>query len=487
MAIRELKKSEIRESITNERYKAKLEELTIKVEPALTRTTNTLLNFTDHSLEHSLGVEKAYGIILNNNFTSLSDDEKFVLIAATLLHDIGMVGQQSDFQITDYDSFRRDAHQHFSKERIFSESLTLNLDPTDARIIADIAEAHRKVPFESLPESIAYGIGGQIRIRLLAALLRFADELHVTKERTNNFMTNILQPDEDSLKHHRRHEHITGVTHNNENSIVISAYADDWEMEKLVEEMIGEIQSKLEQVRLIFEENEILIKEVILQLQCEDIITKEIFLILAKSPKTQEEIISNLPNRNPDVVKKVLSVLSTTRIISVNMDDLKYKLGSSERVCKIVFNALKKTDRILNFIQSDYLHNVIGDIFDNIALNIYGFRSSDGDREDRLLLVRNSPAVLDHLLNKQDMDPHFAHLDRSVIMDLIILNGFMQDITKNPSLLTDSETKFAMQAIQNNLHKELVPFLTFVENLQEEPQHIAQKMLQEQIEIEKKN
>lgn len=480
-------KSGIRQSIINERYKSRLDELTIKVEPALTRTTNTLLNFTDHSLEHSLGVENAYGIILNNDYSSLTDDEKFLLIAATLLHDIGMVGTQADFQITDYDSYRRDAHQHFSKDRIFREALTLNLDPTDAKIIADIAEAHRKVPLDSLPKSLAYGMGRKIRVRMLAALLRFADELHVTKERTNNFMTNILQPDPDSLKHHRRHEHITGVTLSDDRTIIISAYADDWEMEQLMEEMISEIKAKLEHVRSIFEENAIQIKDVTLQLQCEDIITKEIFLSLANSSKTQEEVISDLSNRNPEVVKKVLSALNATRIITMKIEDLKYRLVSSEEVCKIVFNALKKTDRIVNFIQSEYLHNVIGEIFDNIALSVYGYKIYDGDRKDRLLLVQSSPAVLDHLLNKQDMDAHFAHLDRSVIMDLIILNGFMQDITKNPSLLSDGEAKFAMQTIQNTLHKQLVPFLTFVENLQSEAQEVAKQKIQEQIEMEKKN
>lgn len=477
--------SGIRQSILNERYKARLDELTIKVEPALTRTTNTLLNFTDHSLEHSLGVEKAYGIILNNDYSFLSDDEKFLLIAATLLHDIGMVGTQADFKITDYDSYRRDAHQHFSKERIFSEAITLNLDPTDAKIIADIAEAHRKVPLDSLPESLGYGMGGQIRVRMLAALLRFADELHVTKERTNNFMTNILQPDPDSMRHHRRHEHISGVTPSDDGTIIISAYADDWEMEQLMEQMIIEIQSKLENVRSIFEKNAIQIKGVTLQLQCEGIITKEIFLTLANSSKTQEEVLSNLSNRNPDVVKKVLSALSATKIISINFEDLKYRLMTNEEVCKIVFNALKETNRIVNFIHSEYLHNVIGEIFDNIALNVYGYQIFDGNRKDRLLLVQSSPAVLDHLLNKQDMDPHFAQLDRSVIMDLIILNGFMQDITKNPSLLNDGETKFAMQTIQNSLHKQLVPFLSFVENLQSDAQEVAKQELQEQ--IEKKN
>lgn len=482
----EFKESKIRQSL-NTSLKAKLDDLNQKVRPVLSRTTNTLINFTDHSLEHSLGVENAYDILLDGQYELLTEEEKFLLIAATILHDIGMVGKKEDLENQDYEKFRRDAHNNYSKEIIIQESTVLNLDFTEAKLIADIAEAHRKVPLDSLEEEMPYGLGNTVRLRLLGALLRFADELHVTKGRTSHLLMNILSPDEFSMSHHKRHENVNGVSRlsSNRETIVISANADDWEMENLMNEMLDEISRKHKEVNDILAKNKIIVNEVRLDLRCEDLITKEIFLSLAEKACSEKELVTRLEKRDATLVRKVLAILHVKGLIKMDTSNGELNLQKDEKTLKTIFNSLKGTDYIYKFIDMPYLIESIGQIFDEIALRVYSHRVFNGDREDRLLLVRNSPIVLDYLLNKQEMDTNFAQLDRSVVLDLLILNGFMQDVTKKPALSKDDETVLAMQNIQNTLHKELGPFLSLVQHL--EATKLEQGKLQLQQQIEKKN
>ncbi|MGG4019546.1 hypothetical protein ABEV70_30495 [Priestia megaterium] len=485
MQTNEFKESGIRKSIEESQYKAKLDQLNDKVRHVLTRTTNTLMGFTDHSLDHSLGVENAYDIILDEDYNLLNDTEKFLLISATLLHDIGMVGLKDDLKRENYETYRRDAHNYFSKDRIIEQAFILDLDHDEAVIIAQIAEAHRKVPLETLEEQIVYGLGGSVRIRLLGALLRFADELHVTKGRTSRLEMTTLELDEESMKHHKRHERVRGVGRldNQPGKIFISAIAEDWNMEKLMLGMVDEIKAKHEQVKKILDDNKIIVNEVILQLHAEQIVEKEIFLELAEKPMSAQELNEKLKHRQPDVIKKILQSMLVYKYSIMN--EGKFSLQGNEETCRKIFNALKGSHRIFEFIESQYLKDNIGHIFDEIAYRIYGHRIDNGDRKDRLLLTRNSPIVLDHLLNKQDMDPHFAQLNRSVVLDLLILNGYMQDVSKFPSLSKDEEIILGMQNIQNSLHTGLSPFLKLVQHLDPEIQEQSKKRLEES--FEKKN
>ncbi|MDP1383378.1 hypothetical protein Q8G31_27055 [Priestia megaterium] len=488
MQTNEFQESSIRQSLEGTKYKAKLDELNETVKPVLDRTVNTLIGFTDHSLNHSLGVENAYDILLDGKYDTLNDQEKYFLIAATLLHDIGMVGLKTDLKMQDYEGFRRKAHNYISKDRIIEQAIYLGLDHDEAVIIAQIAEAHRKVDLDTLDEEKPFGMGKTVlRVRLLGAMLRFADELHVTKGRTNTLVMNILELDEESMKHHKRHERVSGVGRipSQPGTIIISASAEDWEMESLMLEMVDEIKNKYEQVKEILEKNEISVADVKLQLHVEEIVQKEICLELAEEPQSLMELMDKLNHRKPQVISKMLEALKFHEILRLDDSTNKYNLVEDETTCKKVFNYLKTSDQVYKFIQSAYLKQNIGHIFDEIAYRIYGHRIENGDREDRLLLTRNSPIVLDHLLNKQDMDPHFAQLNRSVVLDLLILNGYMQDVSKFPSLSKDEEIILAMQNIQNSLHTGLNPFLKLVQHLDPDIQEQSKKRLEES--FEKKN
>jgi hypothetical protein len=62
-----------------------------------------------------------------------------------------------------------------------------------------------------------------------------------------------------------------------------------------------------------------------------------------------------------------------------------------------------------------------------------------------------------------------------VILDLLILNGFMQDVAKEPILSKAEEIVFAMTSIQNTLNRNLISFLQLVQHLNPESQKHQQE------------
>lgn len=246
--------SKIRESLPP-KYKQAINLIEDRVRPLLTRTSNIAINFTDHSLDHSQGTEKIYDEILLD-VCILSEIERYLLLAATLLHDTGMVGREGE-GVEEI----RNAHHIRSAEHIRNKAGHYGLSRQDSELIARIAEGHRKIALHSIHESVPYGIGEDIRLRLLVALIRLADELHVTEDRATELVYETLRPNKESSIHHERHQSVLGVKRYND-EIVISGDIQDWTIEIALKEMLQEISSKLESVKNIFESNNISLKNI---------------------------------------------------------------------------------------------------------------------------------------------------------------------------------------------------------------------------------
>jgi len=157
--------------------------------------------YTDHTITHSERV-----ITLLDGLTAgmmatdkrLSPTEVFVLLAAAYLHDIGM--QDERFAGGNLETIR--AHHHevtaeliyrtltFPKAPSFREgaqALALGLpdDPGLVEAVALVAKGHRRVDLTG-PEYEPLVHGGEtVRLRLLAALLRFGDELDIDHRRVD--------------------------------------------------------------------------------------------------------------------------------------------------------------------------------------------------------------------------------------------------------------------------------------------------------------
>ncbi len=138
-------------------YKMKVESIESQVKPLLARTTNVNTTYTEHTLEHSLSIENLYDICFHEVIENLNDDEKFLLIVATLVHDIGMVGNSKFIEDESYGEEVRSGHNYLSGDFIDEFKYELGLENREAEAIKKIASSHRVVPLESIDNNEPYG------------------------------------------------------------------------------------------------------------------------------------------------------------------------------------------------------------------------------------------------------------------------------------------------------------------------------------------
>lgn len=112
----------------------------------------------------------------------LSDDDRFILEAATLLHDIGWSRGIS-------------AH-HKSGSRMIREDTTLPLTELERDLVAQLIRYHRKaLPAPAHGRFAALDEHDKARLRMLAAILRVADGLDRTHQSLVETITATITPD----------------------------------------------------------------------------------------------------------------------------------------------------------------------------------------------------------------------------------------------------------------------------------------------------
>lgn len=140
--------------------------------------------YNDHGVDHiKMVIDRISKIIenfkQNESSFSLSNYEVFILLIAANLHDAGHL-------ITN-----RKGHANAAKELLsrFDKAPNSLLDPGERRIIGDIAKSHggKDDPIGKLA-SEDHISGIKIRPRLLASILRLADELAEDKTRASRFL-----------------------------------------------------------------------------------------------------------------------------------------------------------------------------------------------------------------------------------------------------------------------------------------------------------
>lgn len=221
--------------------------------------------YTDHSAAHSERI-----IALLDGLTAgmmqtekrLAPGEAFVLVAAAHLHDIGM--QDERFAGGDLEEIRARHHELTAEMiyRVFEDSqrafaLPLGDDPGLVEAIALVAKGHRKADLFAT-EYAPFPLGGDtVRPQLLAALLRFADELDIDYRRVDLEQMKLLKLPPDSQLHWWKCHYVSGVSIVDEYVRVAYRFPQDRpDYEGLVISLIeGEIRAKHAALEPIFRQH----------------------------------------------------------------------------------------------------------------------------------------------------------------------------------------------------------------------------------------
>ncbi len=154
------------------------------VQDILPQIRAVLPNHTDHGIDHVANVLDNAGLLLDieNNKDSISGMEMYSLILAILFHDAGNIYGRDDHQrkISDiYDYCRAVAHCDLGEKMMVMKT-------TEAHC-GKAADGSNDTLKELNPDNVIV-CGKPVRLRYIAAILRFADELAEGPIRTSLYM-----------------------------------------------------------------------------------------------------------------------------------------------------------------------------------------------------------------------------------------------------------------------------------------------------------
>jgi molecular chaperone HtpG len=194
----------------NAKLLASVQNSETEVTPILQGFITNFPEYTDHSIIHSKTVLGYAQHLLNTEIEKLNEDEAYILIMAGFLHDIGMcptsdmkkrILESADFKSSGktFENHLRDIHHKLSYEYIttFWKELKI-VNETYAEAIGLVGMGHRKVElldFDSYnPEFVVKSGSDFVCLPFLAGVLRLADELDITNDRTPELLYNEYFP-----------------------------------------------------------------------------------------------------------------------------------------------------------------------------------------------------------------------------------------------------------------------------------------------------
>jgi len=165
--------------------------------------------YTLHGMDHSLAIISKLNKLVEgiNPTNKLTKHEIFYLLASVYLHDVGMlisypedeenaktISIQKQKPFTKEDLIRDEHHIRSGKYIIKHES-DLKLDHVESECVKLICEGHRVVDLTTENYDDRLIDDERVRVRLLAALLRFSDELDISYKRAPKELMDILKAD----------------------------------------------------------------------------------------------------------------------------------------------------------------------------------------------------------------------------------------------------------------------------------------------------
>ncbi|MBN2250695.1 MAG: tetratricopeptide repeat protein, partial [Candidatus Altiarchaeota archaeon] len=182
-----------------------------------------LQNYTRHGPDHSDRIVAVFGGLLEDHSERLNDYERFILLASAYLHDIGMqspkhagLPEKSDYTLEDLEIVRKNHNEASAK--IIIESITpgsgisLGLEGCKelANYVASVCRYHRSLDLGELKDR---SVGGRdVKLPLLAALLRLGDELDADYRRVNMEVLKMRNIPPESKYHWWAHHYVQSVS-----------------------------------------------------------------------------------------------------------------------------------------------------------------------------------------------------------------------------------------------------------------------------------
>lgn len=269
MEINELFKSIILKK--DSRFKIILDNIISSIKDNIWNDT-LLQHYTKHGIDHSSRIVKNLGKLLEDFPTlSLNELERFILLAAIFLHDIGMqlpeyadLPIKSEYSMDECEIIRENHHLASYKAIMDSIkpnakfSLGLERCKEYANYIASLCKYHRELKITDLKDtSIA---GNQLKLNLLGALLRLGDELDTDYQRVDMKILNRKDIPTESKFYWWSHYYVKSVSIEKGHIKLLFWFPDEYKNNSIIEDFqkkrIGSLKEQfLEVYDILYDHN----------------------------------------------------------------------------------------------------------------------------------------------------------------------------------------------------------------------------------------
>jgi len=436
---------------------ARIRRLGNIVQPLLDRIYLIFPAYTDHGKSHSEQVMNILSWLLPTDMDDpLSAQEMFYLLGAALLHDIGMLDACDKVGDPEAQKQIRDSHHLRSEQYVRENYERLGLDKPEADAIGEICRAHRKVNIAEEVNDVSDSTGTPIRMQLLSATMRIADELHLTADRAPQIVLDAIEPPQDSMSHFEKHLSIVGVgpLDSSEGIIRISATVKTLAQERALRQMEDEIQAELSKVELIFAQHNLPWETIRLDLQRRAVVERKVVLHLAQFGETRKDELAAKLGESPEAIETCLQDLTQWHYIEPGEDSAYVRLIADSYTFEHWLRQFLKTEEEIQFVLSPYLRSCIEEFaFDDFRQR-FGASCGKQDKEDRILALQSSPTALCLLLFVSEFQVEPAIIPTASVLDGAILLGFLTDVFRFPQIAQIRGIAPAIRAIQGKMEQE---------------------------------
>lgn len=411
-------------------------------EPLYRHVAATHPTFTSHGPDHILATLRlADQIMLHWDQLNLFEDEAYILAAAILLHDIGMVGAARESE--EEAKKIRAAHHVLSAEMIRGKGEKWGLEPNCVSPIADVAAAHRQIDYANLatPLSPLPGRTHRVRTPVMAAILRLADELHVTADRVPKDQEFLRLPDGSAL-HFAAHSCLSDVKFLPlDKEIIVTGKVMTQPQHEIVKKVLDKVQGELSDLLPVVQPHGFPYEKVRLELERTEFIRKQVAKVLLRDGSLYEgDICTRVADGDQQLAEECRRFLGNNgphALFSFETTD-QYCLDKSEdvyrRIAKLFLDEGAEEEKLL-FALSAYSRCAVTDGFlGRLACSMKG--SAESEQAIKAILG-HSPGAIMELLR-----PRIPHSRRSAALGstglLKKLQGrLLEDFEMFPSLLLE--------------------------------------------------
>jgi hypothetical protein len=479
-----------------------------KATPQLWHSYGTFPSGTKHTPEHTRQVEEIAGFLVNDDLLSeLSDQEIGFLILACHFHDLGMSGTEEDnFDENSRNRVRRE-HSISIGDRIRQHWRDFGFhNETKAEILAEICKGHRPkrvngvATWENLDDRRIVGPGEDVRVRVVAALVYAADELHIGEDRAPRREEEFNRiEDHLSRLHWRRHQAVLGPVLRDtkicfEGTVLTPVFEND--LRKALRKAftaVKELNDQLHANTMKYRCNTVSFKwqrkwlwALLIARVCSDLTPKSTDIIVRDTALLFENLV-NVVVSISDVCDENDSIEIRKEQIRNSIDDFVTReflipkheglvLCDQTRTAQFLFDVARKADEAELHIHDQDRSQHESSLYHSAYGKRYIRQQLIPKLEAKYSIDLSMPGLAAHTKVALESSPTAARiadliqppdtvLVQSELFQLACLSGICGDLINDPELILNQEYRRCVDALVANAVRSLPTFMLFVKEL----------------------